>query len=754
MLEILSSLNNKQQTAVKATEGPVLVLAGAGSGKTRTLVHRIAYLIAEKRIKPWNIAAVTFTNKAANEIKERVRALLAGTGHRPAPAKGSSLENLNQQARGTKAAPTMGTFHSVCVRILRDDIEHLGYKRSFVIYDTYDKKAVIRRVMKEIGLGAKEIHPNKVSAIISSAKNQLQTPEQFKSTADSKIFETVAEIYGRYQRELEKSNALDFDDLIMKTVELLRKFPEVLKKYHERWKYILIDEYQDINFAQYTWSQLLAEKSKNIFAVGDDFQAIYAWRGADYRNILNFENDYPSAKVVLLEQNYRSTQNILELGNIVIRENKFQKEKVLWTQNKAGALPAAVEVENEYMEAEFVLSKIFGAGGCAAAVRAAGEEVVYDYESEGNPPCGRNAVLHAGASVNCRNRAALCSELPEKQDTEVRGILDTIIQQNRMGKGIGAVLGSNGILLFGVDIDADRKDINLNDYVVLYRTNTQSRVLEEVMLEYGVPYRLIGGIKFYERKEIKDIVAYLRLLHNPRDIVSLERVINAPKRGIGPKTIKDLVDFAAEQNLDFISACVRIKDFVQSTKTKPLNKFGVLMRDIKEKADSLLLEDIIDLVGNKTDYILSLDDGTDEGAARLENIKELKSAAYKYADTKGVKAVSAFLEEVALITDIDSYDASKPAVTLMTAHSAKGLEFPCVFMVGMEDGLFPHIASLYSPHELEEERRLCYVGITRAKHRLYFVHARARTLHGNTMFNLPSQFIRDLPDGLVERVYL
>jgi len=699
----LSSLNNKQQIAVKATEGPVLVLAGAGSGKTRTLVHRIAYLIAEKKIKPWNILAVTFTNKAANEMKNRVEDLLSGM------FKGS--------------VPFMGTFHSVCTRILREDIESIGYNRSFVIYDTSDQLALLRRVMKELGYSTKEVHPNKVLGMISSSKNQLIGSADFKSDEHSKIGMLVSRAYTRYQAELKNANALDFDDLIMKTVELFRVHPNVLAKYHARWHYLLIDEYQDINYAQYVWSKLLSSAKKNIFAVGDDCQAIYAWRGADYHNILNFESDYPSVSVVLLEQNYRSTQRILNLGNRVIKENQFQKDKALWTENELGAHPFVVEVENEYSEAEFIVRTIFSSRDNGKSAQT--EEISYAYEdSAGNA----NGI-----------------------DTETSGILDKILRQNRAGSKLYTRQMNTKIDLFSQKVD-------LNNYVVLYRTNAQSRVLEEVMLEYAIPYRLIGGIKFYERKEVKDMVAFLSLIHNPRDTVSFERIVNAQSRGIGPQSVRLLYEFSAKQNMNYIEAACAIADFIKGAKVSALRAFGVLMRSLLEVcmakgSRALSLSSALDAIGKASGYYEFVNDGTDEGAGRMENLKELKSAVKKYDGMPASEGIAEFLHEVALIADIDSYNAEEPALTLMTAHSAKGLEFPCVFMVGMEDGLFPHAASMYSPNELEEERRLCYVGITRAREKLYMVHARTRTLYGNTMFNLPSQFIRDLSDDFVERVY-
>lgn len=700
MSSLLSALNNKQQTAVKATEGPVLVLAGAGSGKTRTLVHRIAYLIAEKKIKPWNILAVTFTNKAANEMKDRVEDLLSGM------LKG--------------ALPFMGTFHSVCVRILREDSESIGYKRNFAIYDTSDQLALLRRVMKELGYSTKEVHPNKVLGMISSSKNQLIGPADFKSDEHSAIGMLVSRVYTRYQGELKNANALDFDDLIMKTVELFRAHPSVLAKYHARWHYLLIDEYQDINSAQYVWSKLLSEAHKNIFAVGDDCQAIYAWRGADYRNILNFENDYPASSVVLLEQNYRSTQRILNLGNRVIKENQFQKDKALWTENECGAYPFIVEVENEYSEAEFIVRTIVSSHD-----KGKREEIVYEYEDQ--------------------------AELEEDALSQTSGILDKILRQNRAGVRLYTKPMNTAI-------DLSSQKVNLNNYVVLYRTNAQSRVLEEVLLEYAIPYRLIGGIKFYERKEVKDMVAFLSLIHNPRNTVSFERIVNAQSRGIGPQSVRVLYEFSAQQNMDYISAACKIGDFKKGAHVESLRTFGVLMRSLQEMcavqgSRALFLSSALDAIGKTSGYYDSVNDGTDEGLARLENLKELKSVAKKYDDLPLAEGIAEFLHEVALIADIDSYNASEPALTLMTAHSAKGLEFPCVFMVGMEDGLFPHAASMYSQNELEEERRLCYVGITRAREKLYLVHARTRMLYGNTMFNLPSQFIRDLSDDFVERVY-
>lgn len=616
-MNILKDLNLKQQEAVLCTEGPVLVLAGAGSGKTKTLTHRIAYLIEKKKISPYNILAVTFTNKAANEMKERISRLLV-------------------QKAGLKL-PWMGTFHSICVKILHREIEALGYSSNFTIYDQQDSLSLIKRICKDIGIDVKKNNPRAIQSFISGAKSEMLDPKSYRKYIDGYFQEKVADVYDEYQKRLKSMDALDFDDLLNKTVELFEKHDKILKKYQGLFKYILVDEYQDTNQPQYKFCKLLSQKHKNICVVGDDWQSIYAFRGANFRNILNFEKDWPDAKVVKLEQNYRSTKNILSAADAIIKKNESRSDKTLWTQKKGGNLVTLYEAQDQHDEIDFII-------------------------------------------------------------TEIKSL---------MGR---------------------YNELNYNDFVILYRTNAQSRSVEEVFLNYGVAYKIVGGVRFYERREIKDILAYLSLIQNPKNKVALERIINLPRRGIGKKTLtKILASDDKEVN-------------------PKVKKFFEMIDDMRKKSSEINPAELIDYVARKSGYKDFIMDGTPEGEGRWENIEELKSVASKS------DSLDQFLEEIALVADIDNYDKSQDAVTLMTLHNAKGLEYKIVFIVGLEEGLFPHSRSLLDPAEMEEERRLAYVGITRAKENLYLTYARSRLLYGDIKMNMPSRFIEELPEELVDKV--
>ncbi len=665
----MRELNDKQREAVLQTEGPVLILAGAGSGKTRTLTHRIAYLIKEKKVNPQNILAVTFTNKAAGEMAERVRRLL---GVAEEAGFYSSL------------LPVLGTFHSVCVRILRKEIEYLGYKKNFVIYDDQDQKALLKRVMKELSISDKEVKVGLATAVISSAKNKLWTPADYGRTVENYKEELLAKIFKKYQAELKKADALDFDDLIMKTVELFETFPKVLEKYQEIFRYLMVDEYQDTNRAQYRLLKLLAEKYRNLCVVGDDYQSVYRWRGADIENILNFERDYPEAKVILLEQNYRSTQIILDAADSVIRNNKWQKRKKLWTEKKEG----------------------------------------------------EKIVLHCA----------------DDEEDEARLVVEEIEKLNKE-EGIG-----------------------FEEMAVLYRTNAQSRVLEEYFMKFGLPYKIVGGLRFYQRKEIKDIVAYLYFLENPKDKVSLLRIINEPKRGLGVKTVEKILLAAEEyggdvlqvlQNLERLSLEGKLN--LPASKLVVLRQFAELILNLKKRAGQKSLKSLVEDLYRESGYEASLANMGDEGLGRQENILELLTVAESYDNlelddldlpsSRSVKVDEAerrravlrkFLEDVTLISQTDRDLNAKSVVPLMTIHSAKGLEFKVVFVVGMEEGLFPHSQAGFEEKEMEEERRLCYVAITRAKEKLYLLYTRERAIYGSRQTSLVSRFIEEIDKELLE----
>ena len=644
-MSIYDTLNPKQKEAVLHTDGPLLILAGAGSGKTRVLTHRIAYLIDECGVNPWNIMAITFTNKAAGEMRERVDDLV-----------GFGAENI-----------WVSTFHSSCVRILRRHIESLGYTTSFSIYDSDDQKTLMRQVFKAMNVDTKQFKERSVLAAISSAKDKLITPEEFLLNAGADFREKkTGEIYKEYQKQLRKNNALDFDDLIVKTVELFQNNPQVLDYYQERFKYIMVDEYQDTNMAQFKLVSLLASKYRNLCVVGDDDQSIYRFRGADIQNILSFEHTFPGTKVIKLEQNYRSTQNILNAANEVIVHNTERKEKTLWTENEEGDKVHFRQFNNGFEEAEYVTGEI--------------------------------------------------------------------MQGRRSGR------------------------FQYKDCAVLYRTNAQSRLFEEKFLLANVPYKIVGGVNFYARKEIKDLLSYLKTIDNASDDLAVRRILNVPKRGIGATSIGRVQDYADNMNLSFYDA-LRVVEEVPSIgrAASKINDFVSFIQGLKSKAEAYTVRETLEEVIEMTGYVKELEaEKTEEAQARIENIDELISKTESFQEAMeeaGQQAtLSAFLEEIALVADIDSVDPDQDYVLLMTLHSAKGLEFPNVFMVGMEDGVFPGYASIWSgdPSDIEEERRLCYVGITRAMKNLTLTCARQRMIRGETQYNKVSRFVREVPRELVD----
>lgn len=642
-MDMTAGLNPAQKEAVETIEGPILILAGPGSGKTRVITTRIAYLIRECGVNPRHILAVTFTNKAAKEMIARLEHLLGGSA--------SEL--------------TMGTFHSICAKILRRHGHEIGIEPQFVIYDDEDQMSLMKQAIVEVGLDPKQYQPRTFLSRVSTAKSQLITPERYGAKADSYLEKMVFQCYQRYEILLGQSKALDFDDLLFKTVQLFQQKPETLARFQTRYHQVLVDEFQDTNITQYALTKQLAGKFKNICVVGDPDQSIYTWRQADIRNILTFEEDYPNAKVVKLEQNYRSTKNILEGAYKVIAKNVQRKQKDLWTENETGAPISLVEAYDEQDEAQFVVAEV--------------ERLVKE------------------------------------------------------------------------------RTLALNDCVVLYRVNAQSRVLEEVFLRFGVPYRLIGGTRFYQRREVKDIIAYLRLANNPHDTVSLRRVINVPQRGIGQRTVEDVVNWANELGISAYEALSRVvgekaEGTFAARSRKTLIDFYAVLRGLVDKAGSLKASEMLDLVIERTgyeNYLLKDDEGED----RWENIRELSTVAHKFDYLDPPASLVTFLEEVALVSDIDSYDEKTDAVTLTTLHQAKGLEFGAVFMVGLEEKVFPH-ARAFPPSEaseMEEERRLCYVGITRAKKLLYLMYANRRTFMGQTNNYMPSRFLADIPPSLIKR---
>ncbi|WP_127762410.1 DNA helicase PcrA [Peribacillus asahii] len=639
--KLLNGLNQQQQQAVKATEGPLLIMAGAGSGKTRVLTHRIAYLMVEKQVAPWNILAITFTNKAAREMKERIRSILGGTSDEI----------------------WISTFHSMCVRILRRDIDRMGFSRNFSILDTTDQQSVIKQILKDRNMDPKKNDYRSILGSISSAKNELVTPEEYAKTAADFYTQSVSDVYTEYQKRLRKNQALDFDDLIMMTIQLFQRVPEVLEYYQRKFQYIHVDEYQDTNRAQYMLVKLLASRFRNLCVVGDSDQSIYRWRGADIANILSFEKDYPNATMIFLEQNYRSTKRILEAANKVIENNRNRKPKNLWTENLEGEKIFYYRADSEQGEAQFVAGKI--------------------------------------------------NEL------------------TRNGK-------------------------TLSDIAILYRTNAQSRVMEEVLLKSNLNYTIVGGTKFYDRKEIKDLLAYLRLISNPDDDISLRRIINVPKRGIGATSMDKVADYARQYDLSIYQALESVEMIGISAKaTKSAREFANLIRNYTNQQEYLSVTELVEEVLDKTGYRDMLQtENTIEAQSRLENIDEFLSVTKAFEDNNEDKSLIGFLTDLALVADIDQLDEQKveeqDQVTLMTLHSAKGLEFPIVFLLGLEEGVFPHSRSLADEQEMEEERRLAYVGVTRAEEQLFITNAQMRTLFGRTNMNPVSRFVSEIPAELLE----
>jgi len=635
-MDILATLNPAQREAAETVEGPILILAGPGSGKTRVITHRVAYLIKVCGVKPHNIMAVTFTNKAAREMKERLEQLLGQTSE----------------------ALTLGTFHAICARILRREAGVIGINPRFVIYDAEDQLNAIKQSLQDIDLDPKQYSPHAIQSVISSAKSRLLNPQQYSERVQSYFEEIVQRVYEQYQGLLSKSEALDFDDLLMKTAQLFENHPAILSRYQSRYVHILVDEFQDTNLAQYALIKQLAGKYENICVVGDPDQSIYSWRFADLRNILTFEKDYPNAKVVLLEQNYRSTRNILQAASDIISQNVNRKAKELWTENEVGSLVNLVESYTEDEESQFVVSEV-----------------------------------------------------------------ERLVTQEKL---------------------------SLKDFAVMYRVNAQSRALEESFVRYGMPYRLIGGTRFYQRQEIRDALAYLRVIRNPNDNLSLMRVINVPGRGIGQVTVAHL---QAKARSDDISLYHALKHMVDEKVFPPrilptITRLSTIIDDLITKSRELypgeLLGEILESTGYR-EHILN----KEHGEERWENIMELRNVASDYDGPSPEQALDAFLEKVSLVSDTDELDGSVDAVTLITLHQAKGLEFPVVFIAGMEEGILPHRKSFDDPGEMEEERRLCYVGITRAKKHVYLLRSYRRSLFGSGLVNPPSRFLEDIPPQLV-----
>jgi len=641
MNNLLDNLNKQQREAVEHTEGPLLILAGAGSGKTRVLTHRIAYLINEKNVHPSNILAITFTNKAAREMKERVQKLLEGSYDM-----------------------WVSTFHSACARILRMEIERLpGYKKNFIIFDADDQAKLIKECLKELNYNEKNFPPKEMLAAISKAKDQLMTPGKFMDRYGRDIrLRKIADIYSLYQKKLMQNNALDFDDILFKTVELFQNNPDVLQRYQQKFKYIMVDEYQDTNYCQYMLVNLLAKSHRNLCVVGDDDQSIYSWRGADIGNILNFEKDFPDAKVIKLEQNYRSTQTILDAANEVISNNFGRKKKRLWTANGEGKAIVYYKAMDERDEADFVIGEI--------------------------------------------DRLAF--------------------QEQR----------------------------SLNSFAILYRTNAQSRVLEEMCMARGIPYKIVGGFRFYDRMEVKDIIAYLRVIQDPEGDLSLKRIINVPKRGIGKSTLDILENYARQNGISLYEALLFVDGIegIGKKAQKSIKEFVRLIAELMDIAEKESASEVISQVILKSGYLEELEKGDDEDLERGKNIKELISAALEYEEKNEDNSLTGFLENMALMSDIDGLDEEREGITMMTLHSAKGLEFPVVFICGMEEGLFPTQRAFFEEHQLEEERRLMYVGVTRAKERLYLTSALERTLYGNTSYTIESRFLREIPKDLLMRI--
>ncbi|EGP5030391.1 DNA helicase PcrA [Enterococcus faecium] len=646
--ELLNGMNPRQKEAVLHTDGPLLLMAGAGSGKTRVLTHRIAYLIEEKEVNPWNILAITFTNKAAKEMKERVNAILASGG-----------EDV-----------WVSTFHSMCVRILRRDVDFIGYNRNFTIIDSSEQLTLMKRILKELNIDPKKYDPRSILGTISQAKNSLQTPQDFAKMQGSYYEEIVAKCYAAYQKELQYNQCMDFDDLIMNTIRLFEEHPDSLTYYQNKFHYIHVDEYQDTNHAQYTLVNLLAGRFRNLCVVGDADQSIYGWRGADMQNILDFEKDYPDAVVILLEQNYRSTKNILSAANQVIENNSNRKPKNLWTENKEGNKITYYRADNERDETRFIV---------------------------------------------------------DRMQEEIRS-----------------------------------NHRNYGDFAILYRTNAQSRVMEETLLKANIPYKMVGGHKFYDRKEIKDILAYLNVLANPQDSISFERIVNSPKRGIGPGSIEKLRSFASLHEWPLLEAAQNVElANIGGKAGQQLGSFGEMIQEVTQMIPYLTVTELTKEVLDRSGYLEDLKiQNTLEAQARIENLEEFLTVTQEFdkqfeqqneedADAPEEK-LTVFLNDLALVSDIDNLEEDASQVTLMTLHAAKGLEFPVVFLIGLEEGVFPLSRALMEESELEEERRLAYVGITRAEEALYLTNAFSRTLYGRTQYNRPSRFVEEIDQELLE----
>jgi DNA helicase-2/ATP-dependent DNA helicase PcrA len=639
-------LNSEQARAMKATDGPVLILAGAGSGKTKTLTHRLAYLMCKQSIAPQHILAVTFTNKAAQEMKERITHLLGSLGSRV------SYLTL----------PHIGTFHNICAKILRQEIEVLGYGKDFGISDDQDQLSLMKKIMKAHNISTDQVNPRSLLIAISRAKNDLLNEEEFAQQTGSYYEEMVAKAYRSYQQALRQANMLDFDDLIFLTVRLLRDFESVLEKYQQLFRYIMVDEYQDTNHSQYMLMTLLAKKHRNLFVIGDDYQSIYGWRQADIRNILDFEKDYPEATIITLDRNYRSTQTILDAAGSVIAKNENQRHKKMWTELTDGEKIVIFLAKDEQEEASFVT-----------------QEILRENAEQGRP---------------------------------------------------------------------------LSDFAVLYRTNAQSRIPEEAFLRAGLSYKVVGGTKFYQRKEIKDIVAYVRLIHNAQDNLALERIINEPKRSVGKASFEKWAAYAETTGESLILAGHTITSEasgLRPVKIVAIQKFCELIGRLQEEMfQSLSLREFLETLLRESGYLKSLQEKTSESEVREENVRELLSVAKKYDEYDTNNALRMFLEEVALASDTDTIDRMQPSIHLMTVHSSKGLEFPVIFVIGLEEGIFPHSRSAFSVSELEEERRLMYVALTRAKQKVYLLSADQRTIFGSTQINPPSRFVAEIPVHLVD----
>ena len=637
-MDILEGLNKEQKEAVLCTEGPCLIIAGAGSGKTKVLTHKIAYLIGEKNVKPWDILAFTFTNKAANEMRSRVESLV-----------GDAVNDM-----------WIGTFHSICVRILRKQIDRIGFDTSFVIFDTSDQKTLVKQILKSKNIDDKIFTDKTCLYEISNAKNDMIEPDRYAAKVKGDLRrEKIAEVYEEYQKRLKENNAIDFDDIINFTIKIFLDNPDVLEYYSGKFKYVLVDEYQDTNKAQFTLITLLASKHGNITVVGDNDQGIYSFRGADITNILNFEKDFPGSKIIKLEQNYRCTQNILNAANEVIKNNETKYEKKLWTENDKGTLPKVFRGDNEYSEATFIVSQI----------NSLKMEEYYHY----------------------------------------------------------------------------------NDFAVLYRMNSQSRAIEDILRREDIPYKIVGGLKFYERKEIKDIIAYLRLIQNTNDNLSLTRIINEPKRGVGKTSLDNIDQIAAQNGISMYEIIKNADKYGLSRVFANTREFVNTIEDLRARKDDLSISELITQTLHDTGYSKALEiENTVEAETRIQNLEEFLTVAIEFAEEEAENNLADFLEGITLSSDIDGVEDTDDSVTLMTLHSAKGLEFPVVFLVGMEEGIFPGYKSIGEEKEIEEERRLCYVGITRAKEHLFMTCAKQRTIFGSTSCNGVSRFVREIPESMLD----